>query len=158
MRTSIALLLIFVAGCDALPWVKSDKPRSSKADDEADEESSKKKDPLPAPETISAKDACVALSKVALGQPCEEQQPTGLGAAAWQSFKFWVGPAPDGICQVMSFKKNADLEATVKTFDAMAVLAGPHRYANAEKLIFVQCNAKIDRKASGEIERELKFL
>lgn len=53
-----------------------------------------------------------------------------------------VPGTPGATAAVYSFATSEDYAATVNTFAGLAVLAGPHRYGNPGRLIFVQANDK----------------
>lgn len=106
-------------------------------------------------ETMSAKAACPKLSTSVGGGECKAEEPSGLGAAAWERQTFELVEPKGKTCQVMSFRKRADLDATVKAFDGAATLAGPHRYSSTTKLLFVQCNRGMPRDAGTKLERAL---
>ena len=107
---------------------------------------------------LDAKTACEKLTGQGLGASCTKDSPGGLGAAAWEKYDFEI-PEPKGKkCQVLAHKSDADLEGTIKGFDAAAGLAGPHRYSNKAKRIFVQCNSDMPREAGEKIEAAVKAL
>lgn len=107
---------------------------------------------------MSAKDACEKLTKAGFGSNCTKDEPGGVGAAAWENYAFDLTEPKGESCQVLSFKKREDYDATVKAFDAAAALAGPHRYGNPGKLIFVQCNEKMPRDKGAELEKTVSAL
>jgi hypothetical protein len=101
---------------------------------------------------MSAADACKALVSKGFGTGCKSDKPGGLGAAAWEAQGFDLAEPAGKSCQVLGFKKREDLDATIKAFDGAAALAGPHRYSNAGRLIFVQCNAGMPREAGEKLD------
>lgn len=107
---------------------------------------------------MSAKDACETLAKAVGGSNCKEGKPGGLGAAAWAKYDFDLAEPKGKGCGVYEFKKSADYEATVKAYAGAATLAGPHRYGNAEKLVFVQCNSDMPRPDGEKLETAVKKL
>jgi len=88
----------------------------------------------------TAMDVCKKLeaSKVASG--CREDKPMGVGAAAVEKAAFDLPSVPGKGGQVLRFDKAETYRTTVETFEKTAFLAGPHRYGNEGKLIFVQFN------------------
>lgn len=102
-----------------------------------------------------AKAACETLAKEIGGSNCKEDQPAGLGAAAWSKYAFDLEEPKGKTCQVLAFKKAEDLEATAKAFDGAAMLAGPHRYSNKAALIYVQCNEGMPRPTGEKLEAAL---
>lgn len=138
MRIAILVVLALTACGD-----KGTKP--------ADEKSDEKK-------PVDVKEACESLAKAVGGSGCKEDKPGGLGAAAWAKYAFDLEEPKGKTCQVLSFKKSADLEATEKAFDGQAALAGPHRYANKDALIYVQCNEGMPRPTGEKLEAALKKL
>lgn len=105
-----------------------------------------------------AKSICESLTSQGFGTNCKEDKPSGLGAAAWQNYVFDL-PEPKGkTCQILTFKTDADYQATVKAFDGAATLAGPHRYGNAKARVFVQCNSGMPRDAGGKLEQAVLAL
>jgi len=59
---------------------------------------------------------------------------------------------------VLRFAKESDYTATVKAFDAMAVLAGRHRYGSEGALIFVQMNSATPSEVGAKAEQLVKAL
>lgn len=106
-------------------------------------------------EAVSAENACKKLAKSVGGGECTKGQPGGLGAAAWENYGFELSEPKGKTCQVMSFKKAADLASTEKAYDGAAALAGPHRYGNKDALIFVQCNSGMPRPDGEKLEAAL---
>jgi hypothetical protein len=99
-------------------------------------------------ERPQAKSVCDKLVAAGVATNCKDGGPAdGLMAAAAERYVFDLPSVPDETGQVARFDKASDYDATVKAFDAMAALAGRHRYGSERALIFVQLNSK----ASAEI-------
>ena len=107
---------------------------------------------------MSAKDACEKLKAAGHGTACTEDKPGGLGGAASQKADLALEEPKGKSCQVLSFNKKEDLDATIKAFDAAATLAGPHRYSNASKLLFVQCNDGLSKEKGEALQKTLEGL
>lgn len=65
---------------------------------------------------------------------------------------FDLPSVPGKTGQVLRFAKSSDYEATVKAFDAAAVLAGRHRYGSSKALIFVQLNSEASSDVGAKAE------
>lgn len=89
---------------------------------------------------MTAQDACTKLEATGAIKACEKDTPGGLGAAAIEASKASLVNVPGKGCGVMKFSDEGAFSRTVDAFQAAAMLAGPHRYGNKSKLIFVQCN------------------
>lgn len=107
---------------------------------------------------MSAKDACEKLKAGGHGTACTEDKPGGLGAAATGKFDLALEEPKGKTCQVLSFKSKDDFDTTVKAFDGAAALAGPHRYGNPAKLIFVQCNDGLAAEKGASIKKTVESL
>ena len=103
-------------------------------------------------------DACGPLAKAVGGDGCKETKPHGLSAAATSSYSFDLADPKGEMCGVFGFKSADDLDATEKAFTAAAALAGPHRFANKSRLLFVQCNSGMPAADGAKIEAALKAL
>lgn len=108
--------------------------------------------------SVSAKEACEKFTGAGLGSGCQEEKPGGLGAAASQKYAYNLKEPTGKTCGVYSFKDQESYEATVKSFAAMAMLAGPHRYGNPKKLVFVQCNDGMPDAVGKELEKAVNSL
>jgi hypothetical protein len=158
MRTAIALLLV---ACSSSPPTSTSSSANTRTSADAAA-------PLAAPaatsppatstSVASAKAICEALTSKGFGTNCTEDKPGGLGAAAWERYAFDL-PDPKGkTCQILTFKTDADFQATLKAFDGAAALAGPHRYGNAKARVFVQCNSDMPRDAGSKLEQAVAEL
>jgi hypothetical protein len=107
---------------------------------------------------MSPNDACEPLAKSVGGTGCKEDKPGGLAAAATSNYVFDLADPRGRTCQILGFKSENDLDATVKAFDAAAALAGPHRYPNKKRLLFVQCNSDMPAADGKKIEAALAGL
>jgi hypothetical protein len=90
----------------------------------------------------SAGDVCSKLEAAQVATGCKADAPAGLGAAAKERVVFDLPSVPGKTGQVLTFDTTENFDATVKAFDAAAVLAGRHRYNNPKKLVFVQLNSE----------------
>ncbi len=89
----------------------------------------------------SAMAVCEKLAGANVAEGCKTEPPgLGLGAAAKERVTFSIPGGKTG--QVLTFDKGSDYTATVKAFDAAAVLAGRHRYGSEGALVFVQLNSE----------------
>lgn len=91
----------------------------------------------------TASEVCKKIEGAGLGKNCRETSPKGLNARARHMVDFDLPSVPGKGAGVLEFEKDDDYEATVKAFEAAALLAGPHRYGNAKARIFVQANDKL---------------
>jgi hypothetical protein len=92
---------------------------------------------------------CQKLVEAGLAESCESDSPAGLGAAAsGMAVAKLTKPAGER-AQVLVFDSADAYEKTEKAFDDAAALAGPHRYGNASKRVFVQANEGLS-KADGK--------
>ena len=92
------------------------------------------------PSGPSALDVCQKLVDAKLAESCESDSPAGLGAAASQMAAAKLVAPAGKKAQVLVFDSADAYEKTVKAFEGAAMLAGPHRYGNASKRVFVQAN------------------
>lgn len=88
----------------------------------------------------TAMDACRALEKAGVAANCREDKPGGLGAAAVENAQFDLPSVQGKTGQVMRFDREDAFTQTETAFMNAALLAGPHRYGNKKKMIFVQIN------------------
>lgn len=88
----------------------------------------------------SAMDVCKKLEVAKVASGCREDKPIGVGAAAAEKVAFDLPSVPGKGGQVLRFDKPETYKQTADTFEKTALLAGPHRYGNEGKLIFVQFN------------------
>lgn len=148
-RAGLFALLLAVVGCD-----KPKDQDSKQAEEARSEQATAKKEKTP-PDLASA---CKKLADAVKGSNCQKGSPAGIGAAAWERYDFDLVEPKGEKCQVLSFRKVEDLDATVKAFDGAAALAGPHRYANRDALLFVQCNEGMPRDLAGPLTAALEKL
>lgn len=98
----------------------------------------------------SAMDVCGKLKAAGEVSACAPEAPSGLGGAAAEGAS---GTLPgDKACGVMTFKDEAAFNSTVAAFEAAAMLAGPHRYGNKAKLVFVQCSSGLDAAHGAKVK------
>lgn len=107
---------------------------------------------------MSASDACESLTGQGFGSDCTKDEPGGIGAAAWEKYNFDLEEPKGKKCQVLSFKDAEGYDATVKAFGGAAALVGPHRYGNAKRRIFVQCNSDMPRDQGTKLEAAVSAL
>lgn len=90
----------------------------------------------------AASDVCKQIEGAGVAKPgtCKAETPAVMAARAKEKIAFDLAAVPGKTGQVLSFAKAEDYTATVKAFEAAAMLAGPHRYGSEKALIFVQLN------------------
>lgn len=91
-----------------------------------------------APSTAAS--VCAQIADSGVGAACGQDEPGGLGIGAIENYTFTLPSVPGESGQVMVFDDPAIYEKTVEAYDDMRGLAGPHRYGNADALVFVQIN------------------
>ena len=101
----------------------------------------------------SAMDVCLRLEKEQLATQCTVGQVGGLGSAAREHVDFDLPSNPGHKGQVLAFNELSDLQATDHAYEAMAALAGRHRYASSKARIFVQLNAQTPEEAGQRIKK-----
>lgn len=97
-------------------------------------------------------EVCGKLQAAGEVSGCVEQAPAGLGAAAKSGAKGDLPSVAGKTCQVMSFGDEATFTQVVAAYEGAAVLAGPHRYGNKAKLVFVQCNSGLDAAHGAKVK------
>lgn len=106
--------------------------------------------------TPTPMDVCKMVAATGEADECKAEQPGGLGHRAKESVTFkFKHVAIDGERkggQILSFETDETLAATVKDFEDMALLAGPHRYHSKSAKIFLQANSE----TPPELGRKLK--
>jgi hypothetical protein len=107
---------------------------------------------------MPARDACEVLTKAGFGSGCKEDAPKMMTARASAVFVFKLAQPRGESCQVLSFKGSGDYDDTVEAFAKMSMLAGAHRYGNANRLIFVQCNKDMPLENGRELEAAIAKL
>lgn len=90
----------------------------------------------------SAMSVCRKLETAGVAQHCRAAAPGGIGSAAKAHVDFDLAGEPGRQGQVLTFDRATFYDSTVKTFGAMATLAGRYQYGNRSKLVFVQLNAQ----------------
>lgn len=106
----------------------------------------------------SAAEACAALEKSGEARGCTASAPGGLGAAATAKSETTLVSVPGKTCQVLQFGSEDAFDTASKAFEAAAMLAGPHRYGNRAKLIFVQCNSDLAADKGAKIKAAVDAL
>ena len=106
----------------------------------------------------SAMSVCTTLVSSGVAANCKDGGPAnGMGAAASEYVVFDLPSVPGETGQVLRFDKSSDFDATTKAFDAMAALAGRHRYGSSGALIFVQLNSgastEVGKKAEDVVNK-----
>ena len=109
-------------------------------------ESKEKTAPAKKTSSVSAAAVCKALEKAGVAKKgsCVKAKPEKISALAQIKYDFLLENLAKevGSGQVLEFGDKKSFEKTVKTFEAMAAVAGPHRYQSDAALIFVQLNKK----------------
>ncbi|HEY4158501.1 MAG TPA: hypothetical protein VGM29_10400 [Polyangiaceae bacterium] len=107
----------------------------------------------------TAQTVCAQLATSGVAANCKDGGPAGgLGSAASEYVVFDLPSVPGETGQVLRFEKPSDYAATVKAFDAAAVLAGRHRYGSESALIFVQLNSKASSDVGAKADAIVKGL
>jgi hypothetical protein len=89
----------------------------------------------------TAASVCTKLEAAGVAKNCRPEVPKVINARASEEAVFDL-PAPAGKTgHVLAFAKAEDYAATVKAYEAAALLAGSHRYGSEKALIFVQLNS-----------------
>lgn len=88
----------------------------------------------------TAMSVCRQLEAAKVASGCREDKPAMLGAAASQKVAFDLPSVPGKGGQVLAFDSDGAYQQTADAFLKAAALAGPHRYGNPGKRIFVQFN------------------
>lgn len=89
---------------------------------------------------VTPMDACHKLETAGVASNCHEGKPHGLAADANADIEFDLPSVPGHGGAVFGFDSDEHYDSTVKSFDDAKVIAGPHRYGNKKKRIFVQFN------------------
>ena len=104
----------------------------------------------------TAKDVADKLTAAGVLANCKQEPPKGLNARASEYWNCELPSVPGKGAGVMIFADDDSYQATVKAFEAAALLAGSHRYGNAKARVFVQMNqdASLDvgNKAKAVVE------
>lgn len=88
----------------------------------------------------TAMEACKKIEAAGQAANCRSDQPGGLGAGAVEKALFDLPAVAGKTGQVLRFDDDAKFDATVRSFEGAAALAGPHRYGSKRALLFVQAN------------------
>lgn len=88
----------------------------------------------------TAKEAADKLAAAGILTNCKQAVPRALTARASEYWGCDLPSVPGKGASVLAFADDEAYEATVKAFEAAAMLAGAHRYGNAKVRIFVQMN------------------
>ena len=112
--------------------------------------------------TTTAMDVCIQFVHAGFATHCHEVKPEGLGASAVERVEFTLEPpykndeGGEAGGSVLRYDSKDKFENVIKSYEEFRVLAGPHRYENRSKMIFVQMNSgasmDIGRKAKGIVE------
>jgi hypothetical protein len=89
----------------------------------------------------TAADVCKKLERAGVAKGCKQSVPAAVNARAKEEYVFNLAAPAGKTGHVLSFEKDDDYDATVKAYEAMAMLAGSHRYGSAKARIFVQLNS-----------------
>jgi hypothetical protein len=88
----------------------------------------------------TAMSVCKKLEEAKVASGCKEDKPGGLGATAVEKAVFDLPSVPGKTGQVLRFEKAEHYKQTEDGYSKAALLAGPHRYGNEGKLIYLQMN------------------
>lgn len=96
---------------------------------------------------VTAMSTCERIAATGVVSNCHPGTAGGLAGAALERVEFDLPSVPGEHGSVFLFQSDADYTATVASYQSAAILAGPHRYGNEKRRIFLQMN----RKASPEV-------
>lgn len=130
VRAGLALAVIVLIGCGS--------DGDGNAVERASASSGAPSATAPAP--ADPAELCRTLEQAGIAQGCERTLPGGISARARLRYDFDLVSVPGKGGSVLSFETADDYEATVSAYAEVAVLAGPHRYGNRDRLVFVQLN------------------
>jgi hypothetical protein len=85
--------------------------------------------------------ACEKLVAAGVAEHCVTGKPGGLGAAAIAVVNYDLPEVPGKTGGVWRFETDEKFDEMVKAFDDAKVIAGPFRYGNRSRRIFVQFNS-----------------
>lgn len=88
----------------------------------------------------TAQSVCADLVTAGIAVNCHRITPGGASARARERYDFDLVSVPGHGGAVMSFDTDEDYDWTVDFYARTAVFAGPHRYGNRARRIFVQMN------------------
>lgn len=77
-----------------------------------------------------------------MAKDCKQSVPSAMNARAKEEYVFDLVAPKGKTGHVLAFEKADDYDATVKAYEAMAMLAGSHRYGSEKARIFVQLNSE----------------
>lgn len=90
----------------------------------------------------TAAEVCKKLESAGVAKGCKQNVPSAMNARAKEEYVFDLVAPKGKTGHVLSFEKADDYDATVKAYEAMAMLAGSHRYGSSKARIFVQLNSE----------------
>lgn len=90
----------------------------------------------------TAAEVCAKLESAGVAKNCKQNVPSAVNARAKEEYVFNLVAPAGKTGHVLAFDKADDYDATVKAYEAMAMLAGSHRYGSAKARIFVQFNSQ----------------
>ena len=90
----------------------------------------------------TASEVCKKLESAGVAKGCKQTVPSAMNARAKEEYVFDLIAPKGKTGHVLGFEKTDDYDATVKAYEAMAILAGSHRYGSAKARIFVQLNSE----------------
>lgn len=91
----------------------------------------------------TAAEVCSALEKAGEVKSCAAATPGGIGAGASAKAQADLPSAAGKTCQILQFASPEAYDGAAKAFEGAAMLVGPHRYGNREKLVYVQCSSEL---------------
>lgn len=104
----------------------------------------------------TAAEVCRKLENAGVAKGCKQNVPSAMNARAKEEYVFDLVVPKGKTGHVLSFEKGDDYDATVKAYEAMAILAGSHRYGSSKTRIFVQLNSEasldIGKKAKAVVD------
>jgi hypothetical protein len=106
----------------------------------------------------SAMDVCKQIEATGVGSNCRADTPGGLGMAAKESALFDLPSVPERTGQVLKFDDDDKLAKTIVAFQAMAMLAGPHRYGSKKARVFVQMNNQVSVEDGAKVRGVVEAL
>ncbi|MEV0947336.1 hypothetical protein [Rhodococcus sp. NPDC049939] len=101
---------------------------------------------------------CAQIEEAGIGTNCAESEPGGLAVAATERYEFDLPSVPGEGGAVMKFDDEDLYRKTVKSYDDMSFLAGPHRYGSESALIFVQINEGLSSSDGKKVQEIIQGL
>jgi hypothetical protein len=89
------------------------------------------------------KPSAMSVCEKIVGANCRKVESAGLNTASNDAVMFDLNGIQDKTGQVMTFTTVEAYDKTVENHKKFAALAGPHRYGNRERLVFVQINREM---------------